>query len=422
MFENLRFGGRLALLISAMVVLVIAILGLGLHGMKGINDRLKTVYEDRTVCLVQLSAVERDLMKIRLRITAMSLGDPKIDRAKAIGEIQDFAADMDRQWKNYLSTYIDPEERILVDDIQARFDTYGTVSRRAVDLIQADDIAAAQVVCSGEGTTAFHALEAALVKDIALQERLADDGMPLIDRDLAGKDGGAATVAFLNDFQQIVAGLSVDGFQGEVVQDQQLDAEQRAAEPGVTAIALGQSQISEHFVGALIKNGLLVAARLVSQRASEPGFTNAGRTADDQVVVFINPFADDEGLEQRSIQAARRAVIDVLDGGLMAQAGIAQPADQFLVGAVCGFAIQQQSQPFRRGEVIGLAGRDDFVERLGHAEQAQAVELVEGWMGKHMALLNGSTSRRECWDDGSPRRRWRAWSRFDDPGCCRGWI
>ena len=52
--------------------------------------------------------------------------------------------------------------------------------------------------------------------------RLADDGMPGRDRQLAGDDGGAPAVAVLKDLEQVVTGLGVQRFQAPVVQDQQL--------------------------------------------------------------------------------------------------------------------------------------------------------------------------------------------------------
>jgi len=42
----------------------------------------------------------------------------------------------------------------------------------------------------------------------------------------------------------------------------------------------------------------------------------------------IDPAALGELLEQRAVEAARGTVIDILDGGLMAQSGIAQAGKQ----------------------------------------------------------------------------------------------
>jgi hypothetical protein len=43
--------------------------------------------------------------------------------------------------------------------------------------------------------------------------RVADDGVPVFDGELAGDDGGSAAVAFLEDFEKVVAGLGVEGLE-----------------------------------------------------------------------------------------------------------------------------------------------------------------------------------------------------------------
>lgn len=89
--------------------------------------------------------------------------------------------------------------------------------------------------------------------------------MPLVDGDLAGEDGGSAAVAFFDDFEEIVAGLGVDGLEGEVIEDKKLNAEQGPADAGVSAVAAGEGEIGEELVGALVEDGALVAAGLVAQ-------------------------------------------------------------------------------------------------------------------------------------------------------------
>ena len=61
----------------------------------------------------------------------------------------------------------------------------------------------------------------------------------------------------------------------------------------------------------------------------------------------IDPTALGEFLEQNAIETAGGAVIDVLDGGLMTQPGIAQPGEQALITPIADLAIEQQAEPFR---------------------------------------------------------------------------
>ena len=99
----------------------------------------------------------------------------------------------------------------------------------------------------------------------------------------------------------------------------------------------------------------MVAAGLVAERAGKPTFADAGRAADDQIVVRVDPVAGDELLEEGPVEAAGAAVVDVLDERLLAEPGIAQPRGELLVVPVGQFPVEQEGQPFRMGEAAASA-------------------------------------------------------------------
>jgi hypothetical protein len=99
-----------------------------------------------------------------------------------------------------------------------------------------------------------------------------------------------------------------------------------------------------------------------------------------QIVVGVDPGAVAELLEQGAVGAAGGPVIDVFDGGLVAQPGIAQATGELAIVAVGGLAFEQQAQSFREGELGGLVGAGDLAEGLGHAEQSQLIRRSRvGW-------------------------------------------
>lgn len=59
-FSDLRIYKRLFILVAFMAVFLIAVAGVGMQGMSNILSGLKTVYEDRTICLVQLGIIQCD--------------------------------------------------------------------------------------------------------------------------------------------------------------------------------------------------------------------------------------------------------------------------------------------------------------------------------------------------------------------------
>ena len=152
--------------------------------------------------------------------------------------------------------------------------------------------------------------------------RVCDDRVPVLDGKLAGDDGRSAAIAFFQDLKEIVTRLGIERLESPVIENEQLDAAERAGDAGIAAVAAREHQFAEQLGDTLIEDGTVVAARLVAERAGKPTLADAGWAADGQIVVRVDPIADHELLEQRAVEAARRAVIDVLDERLLAQPGI----------------------------------------------------------------------------------------------------
>ena len=69
--------------------------------------------------------------------------------------------------------------------------------------------------------------------------------MPALDRELAGDDGGAPPVAFFENLQEVMTGLCVERLESPVVEDEELDAAERADDPRVATVASGERQLAE---------------------------------------------------------------------------------------------------------------------------------------------------------------------------------
>ena len=81
----------------------------------------------------------------------------------------------------------------------------------------------------------------------------------------------------------------------------------------------------------------------------------------------VDPLAIGELVEESAVEPAWGPVIDVLDAGLLAQSGIAQPGGQPFVAAMGELAIDQQPEPVGMSECGGFVGSFEFGKRLGHA-------------------------------------------------------
>ena len=112
---NMTLKTRLAAVIGFLAVMAIAIGLAGLSGMSRANEGLRTVYEDRTVALEQISRIDRMLLQNRLAI-AEALRDTRSSNVKPQAEIIDSnIASISKVWADYMATYLTPEEKILAD-------------------------------------------------------------------------------------------------------------------------------------------------------------------------------------------------------------------------------------------------------------------------------------------------------------------
>lgn len=109
---------------------------------------------------------------------------------------------------------------------------------------------------------------------------------------------------------------------------------------GIAAVAAGEREITELLGDALVEHRSVIPAGLVAEGTGQPTLADAGWSANDQTVVGVDPIADDEFLEERAIEAAGGAIIDILDDGLLAQPGVTKPGSELLVVPVGDLAVE----------------------------------------------------------------------------------
>lgn len=111
----MKLSTRLVLLSMVMSALLIAVGLVGLQGMGASNDSLKTVYEDRTVCLGQLADIQYRMVANAYLLGQVSdLSTP--DDLKRVGDqLDDNMATINKVWREYMSTYLTPEEAELAE-------------------------------------------------------------------------------------------------------------------------------------------------------------------------------------------------------------------------------------------------------------------------------------------------------------------
>jgi hypothetical protein len=132
----------------------------------------------------------------------------------------------------------------------------------------------------------------------------------------------------------------------------------------------------------------VVATGLIAKRRRQPTFADSNWTEQSQIVVDRDPFALNQLLEKGMVKTAGIAIIDILDAGLLAQFGDAQPRREAFVLPPGRFTIEQEAEPFVMAEAVGFTAGHYLSEGLGHSMQAEGMELVEGWMLEQVVSPN----------------------------------
>jgi methyl-accepting chemotaxis protein len=101
-----------------MAFLSLLLLGMGILGLSGMskaNEGLRTVYEDRTVTMGQLTTVLQNLLNNRLEIANTIIEPTDENIQKRMTAIDSNIELINKTWDAYMATYLTPEEKILAE-------------------------------------------------------------------------------------------------------------------------------------------------------------------------------------------------------------------------------------------------------------------------------------------------------------------
>jgi len=168
---------RLLATLGIAIVLLAAIGITGVIGLGSVKEGLRTVYEDRTMPLDQVTTIQQLLLSNRLFL-AVALVTPTAEEIRRNTEaVERNIGDIGQVWETYMATTLTPEERIIAEKFatdRSRFVQEGL--RPTIDLLRAGRIEEARThvadvvrplyVPVGEGIKALVELQI----DVARQE------------------------------------------------------------------------------------------------------------------------------------------------------------------------------------------------------------------------------------------------------------
>jgi methyl-accepting chemotaxis protein/methyl-accepting chemotaxis protein-1 (serine sensor receptor) len=129
------------ILLTALLCLLMALLALGgMLLLAQANESLRTVYDDRVVPLRQLKTVA-DMYAVNLVDTTHKVRLGAMDWAAGTRLVEDAGSTVQKQWNAYTQTFLVPQERRLVDELQPLMSRAEALRQRLLALLAARDSA-----------------------------------------------------------------------------------------------------------------------------------------------------------------------------------------------------------------------------------------------------------------------------------------
>lgn len=181
---------------------------------------------------------------------------------------------------------------------------------------------------------------------------IAEVGVPAIDGELAGDEGGAFVVTILQEFEQITLMRIGKRGESEVIDDQELGLGEVLEQETFLAQRIGFGEFLDKAWQAQIAHTDLVLAGVMGERAGEIAFANAGGSNDQHIEALFDPTEVGELRQNTFVQAAWSALIDVFEAGvLLRQFGPTQTLCIAIVGALQLLMIEQQGEAFVEAQI-----------------------------------------------------------------------
>jgi methyl-accepting chemotaxis protein len=173
MLNNMKISTRLLFLMVFLQMGLVWIGGTGLFGMNKANEGLRTVYEDRTVPLMDLGLAIDMINRMRTNaVIAANAPNPEV-AVKANADTLKLDDEVDKLWAKYIATSLTPEEKQLTDSFGQQFKAYQLSRNVTMKLAMEGDFAASRENAAKDAGPKFTAARETMFKLIKLQGAVA---------------------------------------------------------------------------------------------------------------------------------------------------------------------------------------------------------------------------------------------------------
>jgi methyl-accepting chemotaxis protein len=169
MLKNLTIKFRLIFVVCFLCLISVIIGAVGLVNQGATNASVKTLYEDRVVALGQLETVLALIQQNQITIATALNGAPQQFNTAA-NEVTVRIAKVSAVWKDYMATYLTPEEKILADRFAVSHKAFVEGGLQpALAAMRANDADNAKTVLHGSLSTLFRPVQTDIDALIQLQ-------------------------------------------------------------------------------------------------------------------------------------------------------------------------------------------------------------------------------------------------------------
>lgn len=236
---------------------------------------------------------------------------------------------------------------------------------------------------------------------------VADGVMPEFQGELTGHERGAATLAVVEDFQEVTVLGILKFFHAPVVDDQQSRLLELTGQPREAAVDVGRSELPEQLGGDIVTDPMAISTGLLAHGASEERFARARGSGNDDALVIADPLRTGQLFDLSALQPANRAEVDVFETGRQLEFRLAHPAFQGAVFAPSPLPVHKQAKAFvkrqfRHARLLAL-----LLVRRCHSVEFHRVQLALRLFIQHgppaflLFVVPHNTGRLEHSDDAS---------------------
>ena len=173
MMNDMKISSRLIVMMVSLLVLVVVVGGVGLVGMSKSNDGLRTVYDDRTVPLMDLGLIIDMANRVRTNAVVAANATQAEAAVKANTDTVKLDGEIDTLWQKYIVTFLTPEEKQLADNFGQQWKSYQESRNVTMKRAMEGDFVTARENAGQDAGPKFTAARETLFNLIALQGTVA---------------------------------------------------------------------------------------------------------------------------------------------------------------------------------------------------------------------------------------------------------